>query len=166
MTSAYTPTRVTHRYHFYASHRLHSSALSEEENDLVYGKCNNPYGHGHNYILDVSIEGVPDLQTGLLYSRAGIDDVVQANVLKLFHHRNINKDVPEFEAMVPTTENLALMIARILDGAFGDLFPAAGPRFARVHVQETDRNGFDVLLRPPGAGPLTENVEESERALT
>jgi 6-pyruvoyltetrahydropterin/6-carboxytetrahydropterin synthase len=164
MSPAYAPlTRVTHRYQFYASHRLHSPSLSEEANDTIYGKCNNPYGHGHNYLLEVSIEGLPDAQTGLLHNRGEIDEVVRAKVLKLFDHRNINKDVPEFETLVPTTENLALMIARILGDAFGRLFPVSGPRFVRVHIQETDRNGFDVLLGQPEVEPLMKDVGEKER---
>lgn len=141
-----TRIRVTHRYQFFASHRLHSSALTDEENDSVYGKCNNPFGHGHNYALEVSIEGVPEAQTGLLFNRCQLDELVHAKVLKLFDHRNINTDVEEFATLVPTTENVALVIARILQSAFVKLFADSGPRLVRVHVQETDRNGFEVLL--------------------
>lgn len=139
--------RVTQRHHFSASHRLHSFVFTEEQNNAVYGKCNNPFGHGHNYVLEITLEGVPDKQTGLLYNRRDIDEVVETKVLKLFHHRNINKDVPEFETLVPTTENVALFIARILEGAFAEVFPGGGPRLVRVHLQETARNGFEVQLR-------------------
>ncbi len=138
--------RVTHRYQFYASHRLHSPELSEQENEAVYGKCNNPYGHGHNYVLEVSIQGGPDPVTGLVANRRDVDELVQTKVLQLFDHRNINTDIAEFETVVPTTENIVLMIARLLDDALRNRFHNVGTRLARVHVQETDRNGFEVLL--------------------
>ena len=139
--------RVTHRYSFYASHRLHSPALTDEENRAVYGKCNNPFGHGHNYVLEVSIEGEPDPMTGLVVNRSAVDELVKVKVLQLFDHRNINMDVPEFLSLVPTTENVALVIAQRLERVWGEKFSCDGHRISRVHVQETDRNGFEVLLR-------------------
>ncbi len=157
--------RVTHRYQFYASHRLHSPALTEQENTAVYGKCNNPFGHGHNYILEVTIQGRPDPVTGLLVNRRDVDELVQTKVLQLFDHRNINKDVPEFAALVPTTENVALTVAILLEAAWVLRFPVSGPRLTRVHIQETDRNGFEVLLPRwnPGGQRSPEPAVEQEQ---
>jgi 6-pyruvoyltetrahydropterin/6-carboxytetrahydropterin synthase len=145
-SARHASTRVTHRYQFYASHRLHSPALTDAENADTYGKCNNPYGHGHNYVLQVSIAGNPDPVTGLIVNRGDVDALVQAKVLQLFDYRNINKDVPEFQTLVPTTENVAIVIAEFLERAWNEAYPHGGPRIVRVHVQETDRNGFEVLL--------------------
>ena len=143
-------TRLTRRYRFSASHRLHSPALSEEENRNVYGKCNNPHGHGHDYILDVTICGTPDPESGLMVSRNDLDQWVERRVLKLFNHRYINKAVAAFAGQVPTTENVALVIAGLLAEDWQAAFPSVGARVARVHVLETDRNGFEVQLDSAG----------------
>src|SRR5271169_1078752 len=102
---------LTRRYHFAASHRLHSRELSPAENARLYGKCNNPYGHGHDYVLEVTVGGEIDRETGVLVPLKELDDLVEDQVLKLFHNRNINMDVPPFGELVPTTENVALIIA-------------------------------------------------------
>jgi 6-pyruvoyltetrahydropterin/6-carboxytetrahydropterin synthase len=144
-----TPTllpRLTRRYRFSASHRLHSLALTDGENRALYGKCNNPFGHGHDYVLEVTIAGTPDPLTGLIMPRHDLDQWVESKVLKLFDHRNINTDVPAFAAHVPTTENVALLIARLLAEDWPHAFPAVRGRLARVHILETDRNGFEVLI--------------------
>ena len=137
---------ITRRYHFSASHRLHSHSLSPSENASLYGKCNNPFGHGHNYVLAVTVSGNSDSKSGLLLPRGHLDRLVQDKILQVFAHRNLNIDVPQFERSVPTTENLALVVAEILQenwiGYLGD-FPV---QLYSVHIQETDRNGFTVLL--------------------
>src|SRR6202049_2935819 len=84
------------RYHFSASHRLHTAHLSEEENCRVFGKCNNPYGHGHNYTLEVSISGDVDPATGMITNLADLDDFVSRQVLDAFDHKSLNEDVPAF----------------------------------------------------------------------
>ena len=91
---------LTRRYRFAASHRLHTPALSDEENRRLYGKCNNPYGHGHDYLLDVTVEGSPD-SSGQIANRAFLDDLVRDRVLSQLDHKNLNEDRPEFRADVP-----------------------------------------------------------------
>ena len=139
-------TLLTRRYHFSASHRLHSASLSKAENSELYGKCNNPYGHGHDYVLELTVAGEPDPLTGLIVPVSRLDRFVNDKILRLFAHRNINLDVPQFFQLAATTENVAMVIGRLVEeywsGYFGDL--TAYP--SRVHVQETDRNGFEVKL--------------------
>lgn len=135
-------TEVTRRYNFSASHRLHASGLTDAENQALYGKCNNPYGHGHNYVLDVTYAGPVGAENGLIAPRADVDAVVLQNVLRPIASRNLNLDVPEFEyALVPTTENLAAVILDRLRAGWPCEW-SAQPR--RVHVQETDRNGITI----------------------
>ena len=124
------------RYRFAASHRLHAVQLSEEENDRVFGKCNNPYGHGHNYVLEVSLSGEVDPATGMIVNLADLDAFVERQVLDEFGHKSLNEDVPAFREKVPTTENLCIEI-------FGRLqsFPKA--RIERVRIQETGNNSFE-----------------------
>src|ERR1700687_2843004 len=100
------------RYRFAASHRLHSARLSEEENRRLYGKCNNPHGHGHNYVVEVSVRGPLDLATGRTLDTAVLDELVRRQVLGPFDHRNLNSEVPVFERLVPTSENLGVEICR------------------------------------------------------
>src|SRR5271165_7375382 len=101
--------RVTRRYRFSASHRLHTASLSEAENRELYGKCNNPHGHGHNYILEVTAAGQIDPQTGMVCDMAKLDDAVRKNVVARFDHTNLNLD-ESFRELVPTTENLSIAI--------------------------------------------------------
>ena len=98
--------RVTRRYQFSCSHRLHSAVLTEEENARVYGKCNNPYGHGHNYVLRITARGPADA-AGQTVNIGALDGLVEREVLRPLVHRNLNVDVDWFGAAVPTSENLA-----------------------------------------------------------
>jgi len=139
-------TTFTRLYRFAASHRLHSPALSDAENHSLYGKCNNPYGHGHDYVLEVTAVGPIDPISGRLLPLASLDRLVEEKVLQLFRNRNINLDVAEFAELVPTTENVALVIARLLQQHWAAYLPGSSARLARVHIQETARNGFEVLL--------------------
>lgn len=136
-------TTLTRGYHFSASHRLHSLHLSEEDNDYVYGKCNHPYGHGHNYRLEITAAGAVDPQTGTLIPVGRLDRLVEEHVLALLRHRNLNADVPQFAGLVPTTENLALVAAGLLQGNWPADLPA---RLYRVRVEETGRNSFDLFV--------------------
>jgi 6-pyruvoyltetrahydropterin/6-carboxytetrahydropterin synthase len=124
------------RYMLSASHRLHTDALSAEENRAVYGKCNNPHGHGHNYIVEVLAGGTVDNETGMVLNMAALDSVVQTRVLDRFDHTNLNLD-PLFTNRVPTTENLCRAVYEILDGS---LAPA---RLVQVRVEETENNFFE-----------------------
>src|SRR5712691_9767251 len=100
---------LTRRYMFSASHRLHSDAMSEEENKATYGKCNNPYGHGHNYTLEVTVSGPVDESTGMVCNLTDLDDFVQREILERFDHQNLNT-LTEFLKAVPTTENLCVVV--------------------------------------------------------
>lgn len=135
---------MTRRYRFSASHRLHSPVLSEAENESLYGKCNNPFGHGHDYVLEVTVAGEVDERTGLLCPLAALDRLVEAKVLNSFSHRNVNRDVPQFAQLVPTTENIASVALDLLRADWGT-YLGSRVKLHRVHIQETDRNGFEVF---------------------
>jgi len=135
---------LTRRYSFSASHRLHNPALSEAENNRVYGKCNNPYGHGHNYVVEVTVSGVPDPATGMVANLVDLDGFVQREVLDAFDHRYLNEEVPLFRDHVPTTENLCVEIYCRLRA-----FPAA--RLERIRIEETGLNSFEYSGEPLGS---------------
>jgi 6-pyruvoyltetrahydropterin/6-carboxytetrahydropterin synthase len=124
------------RYHFAASHRLHSAKLSEQENSRIYGKCNNPYGHGHNYTVEVRLSGKVDPETGMIANLADLDAFVKERVIEPFDHRSLHDEVPAFQDVVPTTENLCIEIFRRLKP-----FPAA--RLQSIRVEETSNNSFE-----------------------
>lgn len=123
------------RYMLSASHRLHTEALSAEENRAAYGKCNNPHGHGHNYVVEVVAGGPVDAETGMVINMADLDDVVQTAVLQRFDHTNLNLDTL-FVNRVPTTENLCRAVFELLRGAL----PDGNPEYVRV--EETENNFF------------------------
>jgi 6-pyruvoyltetrahydropterin/6-carboxytetrahydropterin synthase len=127
---------LTRRYMFSASHRLHSAALSAEENQNTYGKCNNPYGHGHNYALQVTLSGQVDPSTGMICNLVDLDDSVRREVLERFDIQNLNR-LPEFAASVPTTENLCIVIYEILQRGF------AFAHLEKVRLEETMMNSFE-----------------------
>lgn len=137
---------ITRRYRFSASHRLHSQELNVDENNRVFGKCNNPFGHGHDYILEVGAAGPVNPQTGVILPIQKLDRMIEEQVLQIFAHRNINLDVPQFATLIPTTENVALVITDLLEQNWTRYLGASRARLVRVHVQETERNGFEVLL--------------------
>ena len=155
-------TELTRSYAFCASHRLHSKELSEERNAELFGKCNNPFGHGHNYSLSVTVAGVVDPRTGLLVDVANLDRLVETHLLPLVAHRNLNLDVPQFADLVPTTENVALVLAAILEGLWDSWFREDDLRLSKIQVQETDRNGFEVGMGV--GGRHLHLVSERERA--
>ena len=127
---------LTRRYRFAASHRLHSPQLTEEENQRVYGKCDHAYGHGHNYVVEVSVSGNVDPATGMIANLADLDGFVEREVLEAFDHRNLNREVSVFQEKVPTTENLCIEIFSRLAR-----FPAA--RLGRIRIEETGNNSFE-----------------------
>ncbi len=130
---------LNRRYSFPASHRLHSAELSEEQNRAAYGKCNNPYGHGHNYTIEVTVSGQVDAHTGMVCDLVELDSFVQRHVLSVFDHADLNT-LPEFAATVPTSENLGLAIQRI----FANAFRAA--KVEHIRLEETSNNLFDFAM--------------------
>jgi 6-pyruvoyltetrahydropterin/6-carboxytetrahydropterin synthase len=136
--------RVTRQYQFAASHRLHAAALSEEENRRLYGKCNNPYGHGHNYVLEVSVRGPLAGSTGRAVDPRVLDELVRREVVLPFDHKNLNREVPVFASVVPTSENLGYEICRRLKRNWKQVFPGEWPKLEKVRIGETPRNIFEV----------------------
>jgi 6-pyruvoyltetrahydropterin/6-carboxytetrahydropterin synthase len=127
---------LNRRYCFSASHRLHSGELSEEENRVTYGKCNNPHGHGHNYTLEVTVSGPVDERTGMVCNLVDLDGFVGREVLDRYNLQNLNT-LQEFAQIVPTTENLCVEIFEILQLGF----PHA--HLERVKLEETMMNSFE-----------------------
>ena len=136
--------RVTRRYEFSASHRLHAPGLTDEENHRLYGKCNNPFGHGHNYVLEVSVRGVVDPRSGRAVDPAALDQLVREKVIRAFDHKNLNEQIEAFEHLVPTSENLGLLIHKRLEQDWTGMFPGPWPRLEKVRIAETERNIFEV----------------------
>jgi 6-pyruvoyltetrahydropterin/6-carboxytetrahydropterin synthase len=127
---------LTRRYKFAASHRLNRANFSASENERIYGKCSNPYGHGHNYSLEVTVSGAVDPETGMVANLGELDPFVEREVVEAFDHKYLNEEVPEFAKDVPTAENICREIYRRLKG-----FPAA--RLKRVRLEETSKNSFE-----------------------
>lgn len=126
---------LSRRYHFPASHRLNSDAYDAEGNRAVFGKCNNPHGHGHNYTVQVTVSGEVDPETGMVCNLADLDAFARANLIERFDHANLNT-LDCFRESVSTTENLSIEVYRIFSS-----FTAA--HLERVHVEETSNNSFD-----------------------
>jgi 6-pyruvoyltetrahydropterin/6-carboxytetrahydropterin synthase len=124
------------RYMLSASHRLHADSLSEEENRATYGKCNNPHGHGHNYVVEVLVGGEVDGETGMVVNMATLDATVRTAVMERFDHTNLNFD-PLFVNQVPTTENLTKAVFDVLK----DALPTG--KLDYVRVEETENNFFE-----------------------
>jgi 6-pyruvoyltetrahydropterin/6-carboxytetrahydropterin synthase len=123
------------RYHFAASHRLHADAYDEARNREVYGKCNNPHGHGHNYTVEVVVAGEVDAKTGMACDLAELDAFANKNVVQVFDHMNLNT-LTNFTHRVPTTENLCIEVYNIFKGF-------RGAKLERVRVEETSNNSFE-----------------------
>lgn len=136
--------RVTRRYRFAASHRLHSAKFSEEENRDLYGKCSNPYGHGHDYVLDVTAVGPIDAATGQVVHIPTLDRLVSEEVLQDFDHRYLNADIGEFQTAVPTSENIIRVIENRLATHWRVAFPNDWPRLDGIRLRETKRNVFEL----------------------
>jgi 6-pyruvoyltetrahydropterin/6-carboxytetrahydropterin synthase len=154
MSSGELQIELGRRYRFAASHRLHSAQLSDEENSRLYGKCNNPHGHGHNYVVEIAVSGKVDPATGMIANLADLDGFFERVVLDAFDHRSLNEEVEAFQDAVPTTENLCVEIFRRMRA-----FPHA--RLERVRVEETANNSFEyagenVVGDSNGAGMRSE----------
>ena len=127
---------LSRRYLFSASHRLHSEAMSAQENQETYGKCNNPYGHGHNYVVEVTVSGQVDEKTGMVCNLVDLDDFMGREVLTRFDHENLNT-LQEFSQQVPTTENLCIQIYEIVQRGFHYA------HLERIRLEETMMNSFE-----------------------
>lgn len=126
--------RVTRRVHFSAGHRLHNPSFDEERNRETYGLCNRPNGHGHNYDLEVTVEGEIDPKTGFVMDLKRLKALLGRSVLADLDHANLNLDVPWLDGIIPTTENLAVAIWGQLDGHLGPV------RLVSIRLWETERN--------------------------
>ena len=131
---------LSRKYGFSATHRLHAASLSDEENRAVFGKCNNPNGHGHNYEVEITVAGPVDDVTGRVVSLETLDALTAREVLDPLRYRNLNEEVPAFQTAVPTTENLTFEVDRRLRAAWTEAFPAGQPRLEKIRIWETDRN--------------------------
>jgi 6-pyruvoyltetrahydropterin/6-carboxytetrahydropterin synthase len=105
---------ITRKIEFAASHLYHNAAFSAEENRRVFGKCNNPHGHGHNYTLEVTIAGEPDPRTGMVLDLADLKDLLEREVMRRMDHRFLNHEVAELKGLIPTCENIAIVIWKLL----------------------------------------------------
>lgn len=141
---------VSRRYRFSASHRLHVEPLGEQRNRDLFGKCNNPFGHGHNYTLQLSFAGPVDPQTGMVVNLGELDPYVRREVLERFHLANLNCD-PAFKAAVPSTEHLAMVVWHLMLPFAAQHRPA---RLLRVRLEETNNNAFDFYGEAEVPGTL------------
>jgi 6-pyruvoyltetrahydropterin/6-carboxytetrahydropterin synthase len=127
---------LTRRYWFSASHRLHSKTMSAAENQAVYGKCNNPHGHGHNYALEVTVGGQVDEKTGMVCNLTDLDAFVNENIVERFGHTNLNQ-LQQFQDVVPTTENLCRELYEILEKGF------THAKIEKIRMEETMLNSVE-----------------------
>lgn len=130
MAIAYLTRRAT----FSASHRLHSPELSEVENKKVFGKCNNPHGHGHNYVLEVTVRGEIDSRTGMILNLTDLKKAMDEQIIELVDHKHLNLDVPLFDEIIPTAENMAVIFWKLLE----QVLPTGLLYEVRLH--ETENN--------------------------
>lgn len=127
-------TAVIRKEHFNAAHRLYNPNWSDDKNDRIFGKCNNPNFHGHNYELLVKLIGEPDSETGYVYDMKKLSDIIKEEVISVFDHRNLNEDIPEFHQLNPTAENIAMII-------WNKLRNRIDPKYdLKVTLYETERN--------------------------
>jgi 6-pyruvoyltetrahydropterin/6-carboxytetrahydropterin synthase len=131
------------RYHFSAAHRLHVEALSEEQNRATFGKCNNPFGHGHNYVVEVTLSGPIDAKTGMVVNLSDMDLFAQREVLDLFDHANLNT-LEIFRDQVTTTENVCVAVWKIFAG-FAESKEHPQLRLERIAIEETGNNSFEYF---------------------
>lgn len=125
---------IYRKEHFNAAHRLHNPAWDKQKNDAVFGKCNNPTFHGHNYELDVKITGEPAADTGFVINLKLLSDLIKETVLEKLDHKNLNLDVPEFSDLNPTVENIAIVIYNILRSKIDEKLDL------QIRLYETERN--------------------------
>ncbi len=134
----------TRRYRISASHRLHSPALTERQNADTYGKCNNPYGHGHNYYIEITVAGPIHPETGFTVDMVALDELAKREIFGRFDHQNLNRDPVFAGDFVPSTENLAVEIERVFRAAVPALDPSGRLRLHAIRIEETSNNSFDL----------------------
>lgn len=125
---------IYRKEHFNAAHRLHNDALTAEENKRLFGKCNNPNYHGHNYELVVKLTGSTDERTGYVMDTKLLSEIIKEHITEVFDHRNLNLDVPELVGKIPTTENVAIVIHDILRPLIAENLDL------KIFLYETERN--------------------------
>lgn len=125
---------VIRKEHFNAAHRLFNPEWSDEKNQEIFGKCNNPNYHGHNYDLLVKLTGYPDPKTGYVYDLKVLSDVIKENILDIFDHKNLNLDTEQFKSLNPTAENIVVVIYDILREKIDEKFDL------KITLFETERN--------------------------
>lgn len=125
---------VFRKEHFNAAHRLYNPGWSDEKNERVFGKCNNPNFHGHNYELIVKLTGTPNPETGYVYDLKKLSDLIKENILNIFDHKNLNEDVAEFKNLNPTAENISIVVYNILRARIEPEYDL------KITLYETERN--------------------------
>jgi 6-pyruvoyltetrahydropterin/6-carboxytetrahydropterin synthase len=132
---------ITRRFHFSASHRVYNPKLSDEENFKIYGKCSNPNGHGHNYIMDVTVSGSVDEKTGFVMDLSELKNLVQAEILEAVDHRNLNTDVDFMMDVMPTTENVARKFWKRIENKINN----SERKLYSIKLQETVNNSVEYM---------------------
>lgn len=125
---------VYRKEHFNAAHRLHNPAWDNKKNEEIFGKCNNPNFHGHNYELIIKLCGIPDPDSGYVYDLKKLSDIVQQEIIERFDHKNLNEDCIEFKNLNPTAEHIAMVIYRILREKIEPDYDL------QIRLYETERN--------------------------
>ena len=148
---------LTIRTHFAAAHRLARPELSQEENEQIYGKCARPHGHGHNYLVDVTVRGSIDPRTGMVCDLAALQRLVSDLVVEPFDHTFLNKDVAHFADCVPTAENIALHIVDRLTAPVR----AIGAQLHKVRLQESPNNAAEVYAEAPALNAMPEAMHSA-----
>lgn len=146
---------LTIRTHFAAAHRLAREELSQSENEAIYGKCARVHGHGHNYLLEVTVRGVVDPRTGMVCDLGALQQVVQDQVVEPFDHTFLNKDIAHFASCVPTAENIALHVVDLLMAPIASL----GARLHKVRLQESPNNASEVFAETAQLGMVPAAIE-------
>lgn len=148
MSTSAPVVHFSRRYRFSASHRLHAPSLTDEQNRDAYGKCNNPFGHGHNYIVEVTVAGPVDAETGFVVDLPALDALVRRELLDRFDGTHLNADPAFAEAFVPSTEHFVEEAERVLGQAVTLLDAGGRLRLANIRVEETGNNSFDLRAEP------------------
>eukprot|EP01095_Lingulamoeba_sp_RSL-Kostka_P002440 TRINITY_DN13300_c0_g1_i1.p1 TRINITY_DN13300_c0_g1~~TRINITY_DN13300_c0_g1_i1.p1 ORF type:complete len:144 (+),score=34.25 TRINITY_DN13300_c0_g1_i1:266-697(+) len=136
MPVCYLSRRIT----FSACHRLHSEQLSIEQNKVIFGKCNNPNGHGHNYVVEAVIKGEVDPVTGMVMNLSDLKKAMNRSIMDSLDHKNLDKDVPEFENVVTTTENVAIYIWNKLYEELDNIEGVSSELLYEIKIHETENN--------------------------
>ena len=146
---------LTVRTHFAAAHRLAKDDLSQEENEKIYGKCARPNGHGHNYLVDITVRGKIDKRTGMICDLTALQCLIDDLIIEPFDHTHLNKDIPYFSNCVPTAENIAIHIADRLTSPI----KAIGVNLHKIRLQESPNNAAEVYAESPKLDSMHKNME-------